>query len=57
MSALQKYVVCRKLCVCFTSDNTIIQIFKVIMMYGSELFALLDMQRNVIHDSKKFGYK
>lgn len=27
------------------------------MMYSSELFALLNMQQNVIHDSKSFGYK
>lgn len=38
----------------FSSGNSIIQIFEVITMYGSELFAPVDMQGNVIHDSKKF---
>lgn len=38
----------------FSSDNLIIQIFEVVTMYGSELFAPLDMQGSVIRASKKF---
>jgi len=46
--------VCRKFGNFFSSANSKIHIFKVITMYGSELFATSGVQDNVGHDSKKF---